>query len=30
MRREIQKVNDDIIEMKRLIKQKLIADPDIL
>lgn len=30
MKREIQKVNDDIIEMKRLIKQKLIADADIL
>lgn len=30
MIRDIQKVNDDIIEMKRLIKQKLIADPDIL
>lgn len=30
MNREIQKVNDDIIEMKRLIKQKLIADTDIL
>ena len=30
MKRDIQKVNDDIIEMKRLIKQKLIADPDIL
>ena len=30
MRRDIQKVNDDIIEMKRLIKQKLIADTDIL
>lgn len=30
MEREIQKVADDIIEMKRLIKQKLIADPDIL
>lgn len=30
MIREIQKVNDDIIEMKRLIKQKLIADSDIL
>ena len=28
--REMQKVNDDIIEMKRLIKQKLIADTDIL
>lgn len=30
MNRDIQKVNDDIIEMKRLIKQKLIADTDIL
>lgn len=30
MKRDIQKVNDDIIEMKRLIKQKLIADSDIL
>lgn len=30
MIRNIQKCNDDIIEMKRLIKQKLIADPDIL
>ena len=30
MNRNIQKVNDDIIEMKRLIKQKLIADQDIL
>ena len=30
MNRDIQKVNDDIIEMKRLIKQKLIADQDIL
>lgn len=30
MRRDIQKVNDDIIEMKRLIKQTLIADTDIL
>lgn len=30
MIRNIQKVSDDIIEMKRLIKQKLIADPDIL
>jgi hypothetical protein len=28
--RDIQKVNDDIIEMKRLIKQKLIDDQDIL
>ena len=28
--RNIQKVSDDIIEMKRLIKQKLIGDPDIL
>ena len=30
MRRNIQKVDDDIIEIKRLIKQKLIADTDIL
>jgi len=30
MKRDIQKVNDDIIEIKRLIKQKLIADTDIL
>lgn len=30
MNRNIQKVQDDIIEIKRLIKQKLIADPDIL
>lgn len=30
MIRNIQKVSDDIIEMKRLIKQKLIADKDIL
>jgi hypothetical protein len=30
MNRDIQKVNDDIIEMKRLIKQMLIADTDIL
>lgn len=30
MKRNIQKVSDDIIEMKRLIKQKLIADTDIL
>lgn len=30
MKRNIQKVNDDIIEMKRLIKQKLIEDADIL
>ena len=30
MIRNIQNVNDDIIEMKRLIKQKLIADQDIL
>lgn len=30
MIRNIQKVQDDIIEMKRLIKQKLIADKDIL
>lgn len=30
MRRNIQKVNDDIVEIKRLIKQKLIDDTDIL
>ena len=30
MIRNFQKVNDDIIEMKRLIKQKLISDPDVL
>lgn len=30
MMRDIQKVDDDIIEMKRKIKQKLIADTDIL
>ena len=30
MIRDIQKVNDDIVEMKRLIKQKLISDTDIL
>ena len=30
MIRNINKVSDDIIEMKRLIKQKLIADTDIL
>lgn len=30
MIRNIQKVSDDIIEMKRLIKQKLISDTDIL
>ena len=30
MNRQINRVNDDIIEMKRLIKQKLIDDPDIL
>ena len=30
MKRNIQKVNDDIIEMKRLIKQTLIADTDVL
>lgn len=30
MRREIQKVDDDIIEIKRKIKQMLIADTDIL
>ena len=28
--RDIQNVNDDIIEMKRMIKQKLIEDTDIL
>ena len=28
--RDIQNVKDDIIEMKRLIKRKLIADTDIL
>ena len=28
--RDIQKVNDDIIEMKRLIKQTLIEEPDII
>lgn len=28
--RDIQKVDDDIIEMKRLIKQKLIEDTDVL
>lgn len=30
MIRDIQNVNNDIIEMKRLIKQKLISDTDIL
>lgn len=30
MIRDIQNFDDDIISMKRLIKQKLIADPDIL
>ena len=30
MKRDIQTVKDDIIEMKRLIKQTLIADTDIL
>ena len=30
MIRDIQVVNDDIIEMKRLIKQKLIGDSDVL
>lgn len=30
MNRDINKVDDDIIPMKRLIKQKLIADTDIL
>ena len=30
MIRDIQRVQDDIIEMKRLIKQKLIEDQDIL
>ena len=30
MIRDVQKCNDDIVEMKRLIKQKLIADQDIL
>ena len=30
MNRDINKVDDDIISMKRLIKQKLIADPDVL
>ncbi len=30
MIRDVQKVSDDIIEMKRLIKQKLISDTDIL
>ena len=30
MNRDVNKVDDDIISMKRLIKQKLIADTDIL
>lgn len=30
MRREIQKVDDDIVEIKRKVKQMLIADTDIL
>lgn len=30
MIRDIQNVEDDIVTMKRLIKQKLIGDPDIL
>lgn len=30
MTREIHKLNDDIIEIKRLIKEKLLSDPDIL
>ena len=30
MQRDIQKVDDDIIEMKRFIKQRLIEDTDIL
>ena len=30
MNRDIQKVSDDIVEMKRLIKQTLIDDEDIL
>lgn len=30
MIRDIQKVNDDIVEMKRFIKQKLISDNDVL
>lgn len=30
MTRDIQTVNDDIVEMKRFIKQKLISDVDIL
>jgi hypothetical protein len=30
MKRDIQTVKDDIIEMKRLIKQTLIADTDVL
>ena len=30
MNRDVNSFDDDIISMKRLIKQKLIADPDIL
>ena len=30
MIRDIQNVEDDVVTMKRLIKQKLIEDPDIL
>ena len=30
MKRDINNIQDDIIEMKRLIKRKLIADPDVL
>lgn len=30
MKRDIQNVNDDVIEMKRIIKQMLIDDEDIL
>jgi len=30
MERDIQNINDDVISMKRLIKQKLIDDKDIL
>ena len=30
MKRDIQNVKDDIVEMKRLIKQTLIDDEDIL
>ena len=30
MNRDIQNIQDDIISTKRLIKQKLISDPDIL